>query len=69
MVLGLNELVQLLGQLGLLDAAEGGQGEAVLGRGLVVVVLLGSGTAESGGEEGSRQSCSRDLNRCGVCLW
>jgi hypothetical protein len=49
-VLRLDELVKLLGQLRLLDATERGEGESVLGNGLVVIVLaagrLGSADPE-----------------------
>ncbi len=40
MVLGLDQLEELLGQLSLLDSAQGGDGEVVLGSFFGVVVLL-----------------------------
>ena len=48
-VLGFDELVELLGELGLLDTAEGGHGEAVFGRGFV-----GGGRGVGAGADGKR---------------
>jgi hypothetical protein len=50
-VLRLDELVKLLGQLRLLDTTERGEGEAVPWNGLVVIVLAAGGLGSADPEE------------------